>query len=420
VTRLLFKRYLVSVEPILAAAGVLVLALGAISAAFLWPSGDTTERAAAGAPAPQAVAGRRAEGGAKEANAPARAREERLTLTFLGDIMAHSVNYRMADYARIYADVREHLQNDDATFANLETPVVENLPYRTYPRFNVKPPYARAAVEAGIEVFSAANNHATDYGAEGVAATREALADLAASHGLASSGLRAEGGEDFSVTELRIGGKLIGFVAVAQLLNDPTGGELVYTVDYADRAEARRFLSWVSGRAETYDLFIVSYHGGTQYRLSPEPAKAQFFEELVAAGADVVWSHHPHVVQPWRHIERAGGEDALILSSTGNFISGQTWHLGPQDARAERAYTGDTALFRVHVEWDARGALRVRHEPILVSNYRHPEHGMIVRRLDALVESDIPSEWKRYYVMRRNALREITWKSRLVRVARLD
>ena len=92
-----------------------------------------------------------------------------IELTFAGDIMAHTENWSMSDYSRIYQDVSSLLRNDDLTFANFETPVSNSLPLSTYPRFNVHSSYLDAAVEAGFDVFSLANNHSNDQGLAGVA-----------------------------------------------------------------------------------------------------------------------------------------------------------------------------------------------------------------------------------------------------------
>ncbi len=414
-SRLLFKRYLIPLDlPVLTIPPALVI-LAAVGMLVLSPAREAPDPPAKAAEPSRADI-------AADAGTTADAEETaELSLTFLGDIMAHTVNFSMADYARIYDDVRDVLGADDLTFANLETPVVSSRPYASYPRFNVHPEYARAAADAGVDVFSVANNHVTDWGAGGVAETRSALALLTASHGLASNGTRQQGGEDFAVTELRAGGRRIGFVAVTQMLNVHEGRELVQLVDYRDTAAAAAFAEWVSVRALGFDLFIVSYHGGREYALEPDPAKAAFFERLARAGADVVWSHHPHVVQPWHYIERADGSPALILHSTGNFISGQTWRLGPEHAGTTRAHTGDTPLFRVRARWepgdDGRERLSLHHDPLLAANYRDPEHGMVVRRLDELIRSDIDPRWKRYYVVRRNALQEVAWRSERVRIA---
>jgi poly-gamma-glutamate synthesis protein (capsule biosynthesis protein) len=86
-----------------------------------------------------------------------------LVLTFAGDIMAHTVNFMMDDYRRIYEDLRPVLTADDLSFGNLETPVADSLPMSTFPSFNVHSAYLRAAVDGGFDVFSLANNHANDH-----------------------------------------------------------------------------------------------------------------------------------------------------------------------------------------------------------------------------------------------------------------
>jgi len=382
--------------------------------------GDATADAGPAAAVPD-DSGAEGAGPAADAAAaePSDAREE-LELTFLGDIMAHSVNFSMDDYRRIYVDVEDELHGDDLTFANLETPVVASHPYETYPRFNVKPEYARAAVEAGVDVFSAANNHAADRGPGGVAATRSALDALDKSIGLGFGGLRSEPGDGFEAVTLEVDGREIGFVAVTQALNGLDGGSLVQTLDYRGEQRVQRFVMWLSRQVDDYDLFVVSYHGGREYELDPDPNKAQFFERLVRAGADIVWSHHPHVVQPWQLLERPDGSEAIILHSTGNFISGQTWGFEPGQADEARAHTGDGALFRVSVEWDKAGKTSISHDPLFVANYRDPRHGMVVRRIDKLIRSDIDESWKRYYVERRVALQKTASRSTTVRLSLLD
>lgn len=427
-SRLLFRRYLLPFSPWALAIPAVVIALGTVFAVALG-GGVSPAAATTSSQPPEPTVGRPVvpdttpEFGADPAgvasentgahrSAAARSRGDALSLTFLGDIMAHTVNFSMAEYDHIYADVRAELQSDDVTFANLETPVVSSRPRASYPRFNVHPDYVIAAARSGVDAVSAANNHSNDWGADGIAETREALALLGASHGLAASGLRASAEEPVRATLIEAAGRRIGFVAVTQLHNLPgAGSSLVYSVDYRDEREAQRFLDWVTIRSLGFDLFVVSYHGGIEYAREPHPEKARFFERLARAGADVVWSHHPHVVQPWGKIERRDGSVALVLHSTGNFISGQTWRLGPADAATARAHTGDSPLFRVHARWDVDGRLRLDHVPILAANYRDPRHGMVVRRLDALIRSDIHGDWKRYYVVRRNALREVAWRS---------
>ena len=89
--------------------------------------------------------------------------------------MMHAVNHVTADYRDIYRDVETLLRDDDLTFANLEFPVDPGRPYGDFPRFNGTPAYLQAAVDAGIDAFSLANNHAFDGAEEGVLQTLRSL-----------------------------------------------------------------------------------------------------------------------------------------------------------------------------------------------------------------------------------------------------
>ena len=48
------------------------------------------------------------------------------------------------------------------------------------------------------------------------------------------------------------------------------------------------------------DIFILSLHlSEEEYGLKVLDTKKAWFRALAAAGADVVWAHHPHVLQDW-------------------------------------------------------------------------------------------------------------------------
>jgi poly-gamma-glutamate synthesis protein (capsule biosynthesis protein) len=94
--------------------------------------------------------------------------KEKLTLSFLGDTMAHDVNFRIKDFSVVYEGIKDILLADDLTFSNLEIPVDEKIPYKTYPQFNVHREYVQAVIDAGIDVFPLANNHSLDQSIEGI------------------------------------------------------------------------------------------------------------------------------------------------------------------------------------------------------------------------------------------------------------
>jgi hypothetical protein len=69
------------------------------------------------------------------------------------------------------------------------------------------------------------------------------------------------------------------------------------------------------------DVVIVSVHGGTEYLPTTDPGMADIAARLAEAGADVVWGHGAHVVQPVSFVDAP--RPAVIATSLGNFLFDQ-------------------------------------------------------------------------------------------------
>jgi hypothetical protein len=324
-----------------------------------------------------------------------------LQLTFAGDIMIHTINYLTSDYSGIYDSVKPFLKKDDLSFANLEFPVDPSRPFSAYPRFNGSPEYVLAAVEAGFDVFSLANNHAFDQGRDGVFQTLRVLSEIGEqSHRrLYAGGIRGNLHQRFEPVEIRCRGIRIGFLAVCQMVNVPVPHFYVNIVDYRNRRHREYFLSYIEEVAPQYDLFILSYHGGLEYSRRAEEEKLQFFERLLEAGVDIVWAHHPHVVQPHRLVEREEGA-GLIMPSTGNLISGMMIGLKPEDPDHELAWTVDSALWlvTVRVEEEVAAVERVRALPI--TNYRNSRGEVMIDTIPGVARRALSEEWRQFYRVR--------------------
>jgi len=320
----------------------------------------------------------------------------KLTLTFAGDIMAHRCNYSMAEYDRIYDDLREFLQSDDLSFANLEMPVDDDLPLSTYPLFNVHSPYVEAAVAGGFDVFSLANNHANDQGTDGMGATLAALSSIPGISGF--SGLRSSFGESMAPSVIHRGGTDAVFLAVTEILNAyDASKDLTYYV--APRESARvAFLENLKTIRADYPtaLFVLSVHlNEPEYVTAVAASKREWFARIAEVGVDVIWAHHPHVMQEWEILER-GGRESLIMYSMGNFISGQRWDENRADPSGYREYTGDAVLLRVIAERESitDGAdswlpgFRFAVMPLAITNWKDPTHGMVVKKAtESFIES---------------------------------
>jgi hypothetical protein len=332
---------------------------------------------------------------------------KKLILSFLGDTMAHDVNFRIKDYSVVYKGVRRILLSDDLTFSNLEAPVDEHLPYKTYPCFNIHRDYVQAAIDAGIDVFPLANNHSLDQDEEGVYRTLGSLMILRDENdmNIYFSGTRGNSRREYTPVEIRKKGFKIGFISVTQFLNGYSRTPYVHIVNYKNKNDAQSFLSFVKNNADTYDLFIVSYHAGKEYALYPEKEKIDYFRQLIRAGADIVYGHHPHVLQPYEEIVVEGCRK-LILYSMGNFISGQRWASTPYELEHYRSYTGDSLITTVKVVNTKNGPSIQDINNILITNHINDKREVVVETYDTVLAMPLSGEWENYYQGRYKLLKE--------------
>ncbi len=333
-----------------------------------------------------------------------------LQLTFVGDLMGHETLFALPDYRGIYRGVEDVLDASDLVFANLEFTVDSARPASGYPLFNAHPDFVRAALEAGIQVFSAANNHVFDGGEEGVLQTVRALTLLQdrSPRGPFFSGVRGNPRRPFAPETLLVKGVRIGFIAVTQFINQGGGGRYVHVVDYADRQEADEFVAFVKETSPFYDLFIVSYHGDREYEPEPDPAKRVFFHRLVENGATIVFAHHPHVLQRYELVE-VQGTQRLIMNSMGNFISGMGWRGSPPDPDGLLALISDSIMLQVEVRTGPAGATVSRTVPVAIADSVNSKGELVVLKLDTLAggAAGAPAAWRSYYLARRERIAEL-------------
>jgi hypothetical protein len=329
-----------------------------------------------------------------------------LLLSFVGDIMAHNVNYTMGDYSLIYRAVERVLKADDLTFSNLEFPIDPTLPQYTYPQFNNHPSYVQAAIDSGIEVFSLANNHTNDQGILSIFRTLESAEMLRHRSGgkVHFSGVRRSTDKPFEPERLQFGNWTIGYLAVTQFQNLPLKDPYVLEVNYERREEVEEFLDWISTVTPGYDLFILSYHGGVEYARKPDPKKTLFFRRLLDAGVHIVHGHHPHVLQPVETVQ-INGLNRVILFSTGNFISGQGTRIDPLRPEDDWCYTGDSAIFTLKVVKTERGPTVVGVNSLLTTNLRTPAGHFIIEPLERLADTLLNEPWAAYFKRRRDIMR---------------
>ena len=358
----------------------------------------------------------------QDAPPPVESAPESLLLTFAGDLMAHTVNFNMKDYAPIYADIEELLHADDLSFVNVETPVCDALPLSTYPRFNVHTPYLRAAADAGFDVFGFANNHTNDQNTAGIDGSLAAIrmlqkereASETAAQPLFFSGLKDTAKEAIRVTRISHKGWNILFCAVTELLNsyDVSKNRLYYSTPTKEGRAA--LLSIIRDARTQYpcDLFVLAVHlNEPEYIRTVAQSKKEWFKQLGEAGADIIWAHHPHVMQMWETIdverptslspEENGTElhKVFCMSSMGNFISGQRWTVRYDDPSYYREYTGDAVLLQLaYTRSDSSHAADFTVLPVLITQYNEPYP--VVKRFTQEWMDTLNEKEKNYFTSR--------------------
>ena len=109
-------------------------------------------------------------------------------------------------------------------------------------------------------------------------------------------------------------------------------------------------------------------------------------------------------------------------------MAGQLTPLGDQGLSVAQvtelvgASVPEALLDRFRIEHEANFALSLKGKGrFRVSAFRQRgQAGMVVRRIDKLIRSDIDESWKRYYVERRVALQKTASRSTTVRLSLLD
>ncbi len=243
----------------------------------------------------------------------------RVTLAAVGDLMFDrlpGVFLRENGAESPFAGVAEVLRGADLTVGNLECAISEGgeQASKAY-TFRAPPIAAEALALAGFDVVSLANNHALDWGDEGLSDTRVHLeaSKVAAVGGGANA---AEAHRHAVVTRNGLRVAFLGYLDV------PAEG--AFNRANWDATATRAGLAWFDEEALVRDIaaarmeadvVVVFLHFGFEYHTSPSEAQRRQARAAIDAGAALVLGSHPHVLQP---VEAYHG--GVIAYSLGNFV----------------------------------------------------------------------------------------------------
>lgn len=233
--------------------------------------------------------------------------EQSVTVSFVGDCTIGTLQGGRSQgtlnwYAETYGyeyfleNVAEVFRADDITVANCEGVLTDKNMSSSEKagenNFWFRGPAANAKIfsSSGVEVASVVNNHARDYGVEGL---RDTIAALEA--------------ENIDVLKEK--------TPVYIEANGITVGLLGCGIWYD--GQERELYSTLDAMKEKSDIQVIFPHGGEEKVHEPEAWRKTAFRHLIDRGADIIVAAHAHVLQPLE--EYNGG---VIVYGIGNFCFG--------------------------------------------------------------------------------------------------
>lgn len=241
-------------------------------------------------------------------------------------------------------------------FANLEGPVLEpNLPPENPTGkpadlvFSARTEALNLLPALGLTTVSGANNHFMDAGTAGFTSTLAGLQRLKIS--LTGAGLGMN--QAASPVAYTVAGTKVLLLS----LTLPMPGVILAGKDSAGSAGAEaKYLPSAVKQARLSDpkaFLAVSIHWGDENAPAPSQEQIDLGKQLIAAGADAVLGHHPHVLQG---VLREG--KGLIFFSLGNLVFDQPDPVQNQSLLVGLSRTAD-------------GRVQARLKPVVIDRTSH-------------------------------------------------
>ncbi|MCK4798921.1 MAG: CapA family protein, partial [Spirochaetes bacterium] len=231
-------------------------------------------------------------------------------------------------YLCLFKATNKIFLEDDLSIGNLETPICDELPIEGFPEFNAKGILVDAIAQSGIEVLSLANNHSLDQDFYGITTTINEVKK----RGLIYAGTGNNTRDAKKVVIFKVKGFVIGFLSATWTTNIiqrviKKDKPYVYRVPMQHEKMVDEFCKKINKAKKNVDLLIVAYHAGKEYVSTPIIEKKKLLKKFANSGADVILSHHPHVLQTIEYYNTKDNRKALIAYSLGNFISAQARYI---------------------------------------------------------------------------------------------
>lgn len=260
-------------------------------------------------------------------------KKQGVTLGAAGDLIAAEGVEASRDL--LYEQVADLLFAQDISYANLESVLTAQPLGKEVLSDKESPVECCSQVQfqalqghrgRTFTVLHTACNHTLDRGVEGVRTTLRQLARDT----ILAVGTNGEPAQQPQGRILSRNGIKIGFVSATFSLNGrelPPGEEhlvnLIRLLPRRGKADLSLLEKQIAFcRGEGCDFIVASLHWGYEFEFFPRQKQVEIAHTLVELGADLILSHHPHVIQPIEYYRTRRDPDriAVIAYSLGTLV----------------------------------------------------------------------------------------------------
>ncbi|GAF64421.1 capsular polysaccharide biosynthesis protein [Bacillus sp. TS-2] len=251
--------------------------------------------------------------------------ETTITIGSIGDILLHERAYVLAetedgyDFTPMLDEVGDLIKAPDFMMANQESiPGGVEIGLSTYPSFNSPQEIVRDLHYYGVDMFIGANNHTLDRGMKAVESALDYYDEL----GVDYVGIYRDTEDRNKDRIVEVEGITIGVLAYTYGTNGIPLPE--NNPDVVALIEEEQMKKEIESLRSSVDVLVVHMHWGDEYAREPNDEQIRLSNMLSEQGVDVIFGHHPHVIQPIEIIEQEKHK-TVVFYSLGNFYSGQEY-----------------------------------------------------------------------------------------------
>lgn len=218
----------------------------------------------------------------------------------------------------MFEAVKPYLESADITIANSESIIGgQEIGLSSYPQFNSPYEVGDVLKDVGVDVVTMANNHTLDRGEQAIINATNYWNELGITYvGAATSEEEAETIKTMTINNIVF--SFLGYTYGTNGLKVPEGKE--YLVNYINEV---KMIEDIQKAKSMSDIVILNIHQGNEYAPMFNEDQEHIVQLASDYGADIIFGHHPHVLQPAKWYTGVNGNKTFVIHSLGNFISGQ-------------------------------------------------------------------------------------------------